>query len=805
MRAALWLIVLCALVCVLTVGTSVALPALADSPAGPCVQPFPPTSTATPEPPSGNGRKFWEWWNEVFGNQAQTGGPHGRAAPLKCPEDTPTLTPTVTQTPANTATVTQTATDLPTITPTFTQTATRTPTATVTPSVTQTATATATPSHTGTPTITRTFTPTDTPTMPTHSPTRTFTPTDTPTITLTPTTTAVNTATRTFTPTATRTPTITLTPTRTVTEAAIWTQVPDSKEVFFSTSSSNGPLQFRIITNGPFPVRGFFGNHTAVPPTPDEGGQDGGITELYYRWGTPFAAPATTATPRNLTYRNGSWGSSYDGLDRFEAESMAVLDWEATATAIGTVGIPSCNLQCEYNSPDWKSVDGPTSRQGNTPAAQLDSVTYDESAGRLIITNQLRFRAWRITRTYYVYPWGLITISSQYRVGAVPPVGLSPTSTPPSISGPGWYHYLGHRVNFQGARMDKSGTPISGVVYRWGSMYKADNERMYAWCDGVDRSTGATVVPTRTPYLRKTPDILGTPNPQNNDQCNNLPGRTDSFSGIMLDDTDGDDPDIFVFHGYTDGYNSPFRQVVATVRAHANSKKDDNGTPQSYNINSETANYDFPATPAAHLTDGAYRQVGHTFFYVTKPSTSSDACPTKGAGTPVGCTGANFYDEEGYWSQFLTPWIEVIHVYLAPGGGNHTFDDYLPLWFEMARDLTAQLPASVTGATVDLDPADKLYHFTYTGTTTAGALREIQFTWTRATAHGTGRSINYHTTFIVEGFGGPITAVFRNNASPPAGEIDTYYDPALDISMVVLDFNQPAAPVPYTILLQRQG
>ncbi len=406
------------------------------------------------------------------------------------------------------------------------------------------------------------------------------------------------------------------------------------------------------------------------------GGTDGGIVELYYK---------PTSSTRNLVFRNGTWGSGYDQMDIWEAEYQG-----------GT--------QSNFDAPDYSSG--------------ISSVMYGhsayENAGRLIATFDFQFKSWRIVRTYIVYPWGDITVSSRISV----------------TQAASWF-YLGHRFSFASSAYSFVN---NGVTYNWGGRYRNDLEHYHAWTDGAP---GGVIGQTFYHYDKQLTSSTG--------EVTYAPtrfGQNAQYSGFLLDDANGNDPDVVVFPGDRDIWASPFYQITHKIGGYGYI---------------ETALWNIGWAPQSEGT------AQMTYFYMSCPS----------------------WTTKFTWPTTLGTWTETMHVMLRRGLGPA---DYLPLWKARARDLPLEAPSQVTGATASLSSSDKLYHLT----ASAGVTR-LSFQWKRlATATN---AIDYRTAFVIEGF--DPTWVQVQGVSAPS--VVSYYDPGTHRTLVVLSGPQPATPQTITV------
>lgn len=408
------------------------------------------------------------------------------------------------------------------------------------------------------------------------------------------------------------------------------------------------------------------------------GGRDGGIVELYYK---------PTSPTRNLVFRNGQWGSLYDQMDLFEVEEVAAD-------------------RLDHDSPDL----------GSGRDARMLSHRVSESAGRLIAEFEFDLAAWRILRTYTVYPWGDITVRARVTQVAT-----------------GRYNYLAHRFVFAASRA-RFHNAATGRSYDWGSNFQLDREVMHAWSDG--EPTREYVEPIRDAVDRNT--VL------------HEEGRRDAYSGFMLDDRNGNDPDIVVMNGDRSIAESPFHQISSRF----------GGTQYV-----ETALFS-PRWAPDNLT-----HADMTWFYLGTP-----CCEVRWSDPPL-------------WGTELGSWEESFHVFLRRGLRPA---DYLPLWRSRAAAPEAEAPGAVRNGTTWLDRADRLHHITADPDAT-----ELSWEWLRSTrSEG---EVDFRTAFVVHGF--PATAAEISGADAPG--LMVYGGGGDGDLLVVLTGEQPAEPVPYRITLRR--
>ncbi len=316
-----------------------------------------------------------------------------------------------------------------------------------------------------------------------------------------------------------------------------------------------------------------------------------------------------TSASRNLVFRSGAWGSKKDNMDHFEAEGAA-------------------EDGLDHNTPDFSSGTD----------AELVTYSVHENAGRLLAEFTFQFQAWLLTRTYTVYPWGDITVH----------VSLSITES-------SRWNYLGHRFAFAASRY---GFTTDSGAYDWGGNYQDDGEFFYAWTDGYTDAG-------RGPQFRYAEQIRQRADTNTAAQ---LFGRDDAYVGFMLDDENGNDPDIVVLNGDSAARYSAFGKVAASV----------GGT--SY---VESGIYS-----AVYAPDSA-TYAGITWFYGTIP-----CCPPQ-------------YGNPMEWPTSLGTWEESFHVMLRR---DLTKEAFLPLWRARTRDFGQLAPVAPTNAAVVFRPRTRLYH-----------------------------------------------------------------------------------------------
>jgi hypothetical protein len=374
-----------------------------------------------------------------------------------------------------------------------------------------------------------------------------------------------------------------------------------------------------------------------------------------------------TSTTRNLVFRNGAAGGKLDNLDYFQAE-------DASTT------------QADHNTMDFSSGVN----------AQVTQHRVWESAGRLFAEFDFDFKSWRIKRTYVVYPWGDITVHARI-----------------SQIASGSWSYMGHSFHFAVSTYPSR----IGSTLMWGSNYQADAESYYAWSDGY----GPLGQYSGTSVFRYQEVIRAG---LNKNTAISMFGRLDPYSGFMLDDRNGNDPDIIVMNGDSATWFSPFDQVSRAIGG------------KSY-------------VEAGIFTPTWARGETHAsmnWFYNTTP-----CCPVN-------------YASPMLWPTSLGTWNESFHLLLRRG---LTPDAYLPLWEARVRYLGREAPFAVTGAQVRLDPIDRLYHFT----PLPGA-SGISFQWRRYAAAPT--AVDYRTAFVIDNFANARSM----SVSPTPATLGGYQDPA---------------------------
>lgn len=408
------------------------------------------------------------------------------------------------------------------------------------------------------------------------------------------------------------------------------------------------------------------------------GGSDGGIVEMYYK---------PTSATRNLVFRNGQWGSLYDQMDAFEAEGVSAD-------------------RDDHDAPDF----------GSGRDATMISRRVHESAGRLVAEFEFQFRAWRIRRTYIVYPWGDLTVH----------VKVTQTES-------GRFNYLAHRFIFAASRA-RITNGATGATLDWGTNFQADREMMHAWSDGAPRYE--YVEPIRDAMDRNTVLFEA--------------GRSDAYSGFMLDDRNGNDPDIVVMNGDRRIDESPFQTVSSRFGGH-------------HYV--ETALFS-PRWAPDNLT-----HADMTWFYM-----GTRCCEVSWSDAPT-------------WETSLGSWEESFHVLLR---SDLDPEDYLALWHSRAGAVAEGTPRNARHASVRFDGTDRLYHLA----ADPGAAI-VSWEWTRPAAAD--RGLDYRTAFVVDGF--DAAGVSIDGVSPP--DITVYRDPASGQALIVLSGEQPAQPETYRITLTR--
>ncbi len=407
------------------------------------------------------------------------------------------------------------------------------------------------------------------------------------------------------------------------------------------------------------------------------GGSDGGIAELYHK---------PTSPTRNLIFRNGVWGGGRDQLDFFQAETLSVA-------------------VADYTVPDFLSG----------IHAVLNSHRTWESGGRLFAEFDFQFQAWRIVRTYILYPWGDLTVHARV-----------------TLTHPGRWNYLGHTFQFAASPY----TVLNGQSYDWGSNYQNDGESFHAWSDGYGINGGSTGT-GHYEYKKVITQGLNL-----NSAIADF-GRSDQYSGFMIDDANGNDPDIIVMNGDSTTWHSPFDLIARQVGG------------RSY---VETGIF----TPA--YTSPLRTFVGTNWFYATLPP----CCPPN-------------YSSPMYWPASVGTWEEVFHVLLRR---NLLPSDYLRLWEARARKLGQIVPVPKIGLSqVRLDPLDRVYHLT----ANAGA-QSVQFQWTGPSSG---------TAFVVENFEPSLVGVTGGKNAT----VQAYFTAADRRTLVALSGGDAAGT--YTLTLNR--
>jgi hypothetical protein len=397
-----------------------------------------------------------------------------------------------------------------------------------------------------------------------------------------------------------------------------------------------------------------------------------------------------TSSTRNLIFRNGTFGGKYDQLDLWEAEPAAVD-------------------QADHNTPDFAS---------GTDAV-LNSHRSWEDAGRLFVESDFQFQGWHIVRTHIVYPWGDITVSARL-----------------TMTTEGRWNYLAHRFLF----------PVSlyhitnGQTYEWGGNYQNDADYMYAWSDVYGpNGTYAGMDPYQYSELIR-PGV-------NRNTAISMFGRRDPYSGFLIDDVSGNDPDIVVMNGDSATWFSPFDQKSGAI----------GGTNYV-----ETALFS-PTWAPDHETHADL-----TWFYATIP-----CCPPQ-------------YGNPMLWPTSLGTWAETFHVFLRR---DIQRDDYLSLWKVRAAALNREAPTEVQGGHLVLNPQDRIYHIA-----AEPGVGQVQFRWIRSVTAP--RAMNYRTAFLVESFDNAAWAMVKGATHPG---VKAYRSAASGNVLVVLDGVQPAVPQPYVI------
>jgi hypothetical protein len=401
-----------------------------------------------------------------------------------------------------------------------------------------------------------------------------------------------------------------------------------------------------------------------------------------------------TSSTRNLIFRNGTFGGKYDQLDLWEAEPAAVDG-------------------ADHNTPDFASG----------THATLNSHRSWEDAGRLFVESNFQFQGWRIVRTHIVYPWGDITVSAEI-----------------TMTTPGRWNYLAHRFLFPMSLYQTT----NGRSYDWGSNYQNDGETMYAWSDGYGPAGAYTGTSLFLYSELIRPDV-------NRNTAISMFKRKDPYSGLLIDDVNGNDPDIVVMNGDSATWFSPFDQVSNKI----------GGTNYV-----ETALFSAPWAPARET------HADLTWFYATIP-----CCPAQ-------------YGNPMLWPTSLGSWTETFHVFLR---SDVQRDDYVPLWKARAAQVGREAPTDVFGGQLVFGKEDRIYHII----ADQGA-SQIRFNWVRSV--DAPRKINYRTAFLIKNFN-DASWVKAEGATHP--RIRGYRMPGGADILVVLDGPQPAVPRPYVITVGR--
>jgi hypothetical protein len=397
-----------------------------------------------------------------------------------------------------------------------------------------------------------------------------------------------------------------------------------------------------------------------------------------------------TSTTRNLVFRNGTFGGKNDQLDLWEVEPAAVD-------------------QADHNSPDFAS---------GTDAV-LNSHSSWVDAGRLFVESDFQLKDWHIVRTHIVYPWGDITVSARL-----------------TMTTDGRWNYLAHRFLFPVSLYHTT----NGQTYEWGSYYLNDAESMYGWSDGYGPN-GAY----KGQDLFRYSEIIRTG--VNRNTAISMFKRQDPYSGLMLDDLNGNDPDIVLMNGDSATWFSPFDQISRAV----------GGT-----------NYVETALWGASWAPDHETHSDLTWFYSTTP-----CCPTQ-------------YGNPMLWPISLGTWTETFHIFLRRDVQR---DDYIPLWRVRAAQLSKEAPTDLQGGHLLLNTQDRIYHVV----ADPGAT-QVQFRWTRSVSAS--RALNYRTAFLIENFGAAAWVKIEGVTHP---KIRAYQSNVGGNVLVVLDGAQPAIPQPYTI------
>jgi hypothetical protein len=310
-----------------------------------------------------------------------------------------------------------------------------------------------------------------------------------------------------------------------------------------------------------------------------------------------------------------------------------------------------------------------------------------------------------------------------------------------TLTSPGRWNYLGHTFQFAVSPY----TITNGSSFNWGGNHQSDGESFHAWSDGY----GVDGEAIGTGYYEYAQVIT-----QGLDRNSSIAdfGRSDQYSGFMIDDQNGNDPDILVMNGDSTTSQSPFDQVARRVGGRAYV---------------ETGIF----TPA--YTAPLHTFAGTNWFYATVPP----CCPPQ-------------YDAPMYWPASLGTWEEVFHVLLRQALQS---SDYIRLWELRARKLSQEVPNAVLGTQqVQINSLDRLYHLV-----ADAGVHTVQFQWTPAAAART--SLDY-TAFVVERFDpSGVTVTGGHDVA-----VQAYYSASDHTTLLVLAGPDAPTSGPYIITLTRR-
>jgi len=400
-----------------------------------------------------------------------------------------------------------------------------------------------------------------------------------------------------------------------------------------------------------------------------------------------------TSATRNLVPRNGPWGGKKDALDFWELE-------------------PAAQDGADHNAPQFSSAaDG-----------VLLSHTVRQSAGRLISTCDIQLQTFRIRRTHIIYPWGDITMHA--RIEHIAPCR---------------WNYLGHRFDFG----VKPYQILNGkTTYDWGGLYQTDGEYYYAFSDlyGPDGKYA-----NAEPFIYKEQIVDNL----NKNTAVSMYNRQDPYSGFMIEDKNGNDPDIVVMNGDKATWFSPFDRIARKIGG---------------------VNYVETGIYTPFYAKAKHTEASCCWFYATIPR------------NPI------IYNAPLLWPADLGVWEESFHILLRQ---DLDAEDYLPLWRYRVRGLEEHRPRQVEGARVELNNVDRLYHVI----ADPGA-KAIRFTWSGGELPA---DIEPRTAFLLEGVG-PIAGVKIDGEAPP--KVDIYSGEEEKTALLVLRGPRPGGPITVSLQLK---